>query len=138
MTISFALSVGAAILLAVSFGVSAAAMPRFDKLEQTLKIRPEQKEQFDVAVGATQRALLSVALTAMQLKERLAQELSKPWPDLRAFAEAHEAIIEQNRPLFKAAGEEWKKLYALLDDEQVETAKSFVRDNLRENLGTLF
>src|ERR1700694_3266480 len=130
MTISFALSVGAAILLAVSFGASAAAAPRFDKLEQTLKIRPEQKEQFDVAVGATQRALLSVALTAMQLKERLSQELSKPWPDLSALAEAHEAIVEQNRPLFKAAGEEWKKLYELLDDEQVEIAKSFLRENL--------
>jgi CelD/BcsL family acetyltransferase involved in cellulose biosynthesis len=134
MTISWVRALGAAILLAVSFGASATAMPRFDKLEQTLKIRPEQKEQFDVAVGATQRALLSVALTAMQLKERLAQELSKPWPDLGALAEAHEAIIEQNRPIFKAAGEEWKKLYALLDDEQVEIAKSF----LRENLSSLF
>jgi hypothetical protein len=134
MTVAFVRALGAAILLAVSFGASAAVMPRFDKLEETLKIRPEQKEQFDVAVGATQRALLSVALTAMQLKERLARELSKPWPDLRAFADAHEALIEQNRPLFKAAGEEWQKLYALLDDEQVEIAKSF----LRENLSALF
>jgi hypothetical protein len=134
MTISFVRAVGAAILLAVSFGAAASAAPRFDKLEQKLKIRPEQKEQFDVAVGATQRALLSVALTAMELKERLEQELSKPWPDLRAFADAHERIIEQNRPLFKAAGDEWKKLYELLDDEQVEIAKSF----LRENLSSLF
>lgn len=130
MTNSWVRALGAAILLAVSFGASAAAMPRFDKLEQTLKIRPEQKEQFDVAVGATQRALLSVALTAMQFKERLAQELAKPLPDLSVLAQAHEALIEQNGPLFKAAGEEWKKLYALLDDEQVEIAKSFLRENL--------
>ena len=58
-------ALGAAILFAVSFGAPAAASPRFDKLEETLKIRPEQKEQFDAAVASTQRALVSVALIAM-------------------------------------------------------------------------
>jgi len=130
MTLAYVRAVGAAILLAVSFGASAAAMPRFDKLEETLKIRPEQKEQFDAAVGATQRALLAVAVSAMKVKQRIDEELSKPWPNFGAFYDLHEEILEQNRPLFKEAGEEWKKLYALLDDEQVDIAKRFLRDNL--------
>jgi len=130
MTLAYVRAVGAAILLAVSFGASAAAMPRFDKLEETLKIRPEQKEQFDAAVGATQRALLAVAVSAMKVKQRIDEELSKPWPNFGVFYDLHEEILEQNRPLFKEAGEEWKKLYALLDDEQVDIAKRFLRDNL--------
>jgi len=130
MTLAYVRAVGAAILLAVSFGASAAAMPRFDKLEETLKIRPEQKEQFDAAVGATQRALLAVAVSAMKIKQRIDEELQKPWPNFGVFYDLHEEILEQNRPLFKEAGEEWKKLYALLDDEQVDIAKRFLRDNL--------
>jgi hypothetical protein len=126
----FLRAVGVAILFAVSFGAAASMMPRFDELEQTLKIRPEQKDQFDMAVGATQRALLSVGLTALQLKQKLAQELAKPRPDFGALARAHEDVIEQNRPLFKAAGAEWKKLYAILDDEQIAIARSFVEDKL--------
>src|SRR5439155_10295554 len=74
-------ALGAAIVFAVSFGASAAARPRFDKLEETLKIRPEQKEQFDAAVASTQRALVSVALIAMQIKQGLGEELQKPRPD---------------------------------------------------------
>ena len=130
MTFAHVRAVGAAILLAVSFGASAAAMPRFDKLEQTLKFRPEQKEQFDAAVGATQRALLAVAVSAMKVKQRLDEELNKPWPNLGVFYELHEEIVEQNRPLFEQAGQEWKKLYALLDPEQVDIARQFLRDNL--------
>ena len=116
-------------LLLVSFGASA-GMPNFDNLEQKLKIRPEQKEQFDITVGSTKRALLAVGIAALELKDRLASELAKPAPDFRAFARANEGIIEQTRPLFKEAGTEWKKLYALLDDEQIEIAKSFWTDNL--------
>jgi hypothetical protein len=107
-----------------------AAMPNFDKLEKKLKIRPEQKEQYDLAIGATKRALLAIGLTAMQLKERLATELAKPNPDFAALMRSHQEILEQSRPQFKEAGEEWKKLYALLDPEQVEIAKSFVHDNV--------
>lgn len=117
------------LLLALSFGV-AAQMPNFDGLEQRLKIRPAQKEQFDVTVGSTKRALLMVGIVAVQLKDKLAAELSKPMPDFRAFARANEDLIDQTRPVFKEAGEEWKKLYALLDDEQVEIAKAFMREHL--------
>lgn len=117
------------LLLFTALGASA-AMPNFDQLEQRLKIRPEQKDQYDLAVGATKRALLAVGLTALQLKDRLAMELAKPRPDFSALARAHEDIIEQNKPLFKEAGVEWKKLHALLDDEQVEIAKSFFREHL--------
>ena len=117
------------LLLALSFGV-AEQMPNFDGLEQRLKIRPAQKEQFDVTVGSTKRALLMVGIVAVQLKDKLAAELSKPMPDFRAFARANEDLIDQTRPVFKEAGEEWKKLYALLDDEQVEIAKSFLREHL--------
>ncbi|HEX7403048.1 MAG TPA: hypothetical protein VF287_03460 [Usitatibacter sp.] len=117
------------LLAFAALGASAAA-PNFDQLEQKLKIRPEQKVQYDLAIGATKRALLAIGLTAMQLKERLAVELAKPNPDFVALMRAHQEILEQSRPQFKEAGEEWKKLYALLDPEQVEIAKSFVRDNL--------
>ncbi len=119
-----------ALLFAFACGASAAAMPRFDQFEAKLKIRPEQKQQFEAAMGATQRALLAVGVAAMQLKDRLAQELLKPRPDLRALLEAQEAILEQTRPLFREAREEWLKLYALLDEEQVDIARSFVEDHL--------
>ncbi|HEX7671488.1 MAG TPA: hypothetical protein VF395_17970 [Polyangiaceae bacterium] len=112
-----------------ALGASAAA-PSFDQLEQKLKIRPEQKMQYDLAIGATKRALLAIGLTAMQLKERLAVELAKPNPDFVALMRAHQEIVERSRPQFKEAGEEWKRLYALLDPEQVEIAKAFVRDNV--------
>ena len=117
------------LLLLLAFGASA-ALPSFDNLEQRLKIRPEQKEQFDITVGSTKRALLAVGIAALQLKDRLAQELAKDKPDFRAFARANEDVIDQTRPLFKEAGEQWKKLYALLDHEQVEIAKSFLREHL--------
>jgi hypothetical protein len=116
-------------LACVALGASA-AMPNFDQLEKKLKIRPEQKEQYDLAIGATKRALLAIGLTAMQLKERLATELAKPNPDFAALLRSHQEILEQSRPQFKEAGEQWKKLYALLDPDQVEIAKSFVRENL--------
>lgn len=108
-------------------------MPRWGELEKRLKIRPDQKEQFDAAVGATQRALLAVAMSAMEFKERLDRELQKPRPDFGIFFDAQEDLIERNRPLFEEASREWKKLYALLDDKQVEIVKSY----LRENLGNL-
>ena len=112
-----------------ALGASAAA-PNFDQLEQKLKIRPEQKMQYDLAIGATKRALLAIGLTAMELKERLAMELSKPTPDFAALMRSHQEILERSRPQFREAGEEWKKLYALLDPEQVEIAKAFVHDNV--------
>ena len=118
------------LLLALACDAGAMSMPRFDKLERDLKIRPEQKQQFDTAVGATQRALLAVGMTLVQFKDRLAQELLKPRPDMRAFFEAQEAIIEQAKPLFREAREEWVRLYAQLDDEQIEIARAFVEQQL--------
>src|SRR5258707_12020333 len=94
------------------------------------RVEPTVKEQFDITVGSTRRALLAVGIAALELKDRLASELAKPAPDFRAFARANDDIIEQTRPLFKDAGMEWKKLYALLDDEQIGIAKSFWSDNL--------
>jgi len=117
-------------LLALSMAASAQQMPRFDQLEQRLKIRPEQKDQFDMAVGATKRALLAVGLSFMEVKQRLAEELMKPRPDFSRLADSYDRIIEQHRPLFREAGVEWKKLYALLDDEQVEIVKDFLHENL--------
>ncbi len=121
---------GAVLLFTVSLGAAAASLPRFDQLEQKLNLRPEQKTQFDIAVASTQRALLAVALTAMQIKQQLSDELAKPRPDFSTLANAHEQVIEQNRPLFKAAGDEWKKLYALLDDDQLVIARKYLRENL--------
>ena len=123
-----------ALLFAVACSASAISMPRFDTLEAKLKIRPEQKQQFDAAIGATQRAMLAMGLLAVQLKDKLGQELLKPRPDFRALMDAQEALIEQTRPLFREAREEWARLYALLDPEQVAIARSFVD----EHIGRLF
>jgi hypothetical protein len=134
MRILLSRAIAATLFLAASFGAAAQGLPRFEQLELDLKIRPEQKEQYDLAVGATKRALLAVGLAAIQVKERLAQELMKPRPDLRSLASVHEEVVEQTRPLFKAAGDEWRKLYAILDDEQVDIAKRFLRENLQRLL----
>ena len=125
-----ALRLAAALLLLTLSMVASAQMPRFDQLEQRLKIRPEQKEQFDTAVGATKRALLAVGLSFMEMKQRLAEELMKPRPDFSRLTDSYERIVDQHRPLFREAGAEWKKLYAILDDEQVEIVKDFLHENL--------
>jgi len=127
-----ALRAVAALLL---FGLSLAASaqvptPRFDELERRLQIRPEQKEQYEMAVGATKRALLAVGLSLMEMKQRLAEELMKPNPDFSVLFDGADRAFEQQRPLFDEAGREWKKLYALLDDRQVQVVKQFLLDNL--------
>jgi len=124
----------ALLLFGLSLAVSAQSIPqpRFDELERRLQIRPEQKEQFDTAVGATKRALLAVGLSVMDMKQRLAQELMKPNPDFSFIFENADKVFEQNRPLFEEAGREWQKLYAQLDSRQVETVKQFLLDNLGE------
>jgi hypothetical protein len=118
-----------AMFLALAALGASAAMPDFHQLEKRLKIRPEQKEQFDLAAVATKRALLMVGLTAVQVKDRLTAELLKDNPDFLAFVRDQQVILEQSRPQLKEAGEEWRKLYAILDHEQVEIAKAFVREN---------
>ena len=123
----------ALVLLLLSMAAPAqVASPRFDDLERRLQIRPEQKEQFDTAVGATRRALLAVGLSVMEMKQRLAQELLKPDPDFSRLFDGADRAFEDNAPLFREAGREWKKLYAQLDAKQVETVKRFLVDNLGE------
>lgn len=119
----------AALLLLVSLGAGAAAFPKFDGLEEELKLRPEQKIQFDRTIAATQRALLSVAMSALLVKDRLVAELAKPLPDLEVLAKAHESALEQSRPLFKEAGEEWKRLFDLLDERQLAIARGYLREH---------
>jgi hypothetical protein len=123
-----------ALLLTLLPLAAAAQMPspRFDELEKRLQIRPEQKDQFDMAVGATKRALLAVGLTVMEMKQRLAEELLKPSPDFSRMLDGVDRAFEMHAPLFKEAGREWKKLYAQLDPKQVETVKRFLLDNLGE------
>ena len=122
----------AAFLLA--FSASAAAfsiqVPDFDRLESQLKLRAAQKEQFDVAVSATQRALLAVAIAGLQAKERLTKEFSKPLPDLYAIYRVHEEAIAQTAPALRETRDEWEKLYATMDAEQVAAAKRFIREQL--------
>ena len=102
--------------LSMSAAAQAIPSPRFDELERRLKIRPEQKEQFDMAVGATKRALLAVGLSLMEMKQKLAEELLKPSPDFSRLFENADQVFEMHRPLFREAGREWKKLHSLLDD----------------------
>ena len=118
-------------LLLTSWAAVAGPFDRdFERLERALRLKPAQKEQFDVAVGATQRALLAVAMAAMQVKERISQELAKSRPDLNALYDIHEQVIEQNKPIFREARQEWSKLFSMLDDEQVGIAKRFIEDKL--------
>jgi hypothetical protein len=120
----------ALVLFAASLAAPAALLPGFDDLEATLRLNREQKAQFDVAVATTQRALLSVAFSALQLNEHIAAEFAKSHPDLGALARAQDALIEQNRPLFRDARIEWARLYAMLDPEQVKIARSFVEEKM--------
>ena len=119
-------------LLGLSLAATAQTIPspRFDELERRLQIRPEQKEQYEMAVGATKRALLAVGLTFMEMKQRLAEELMKPSPDFSVLFGGADRAFDQNRPLFEEAAREWKKLFLLLDDKQVEVVKQFLLDNL--------
>ena len=119
-------------LLGLSLAATAQTIPspRFDELERRLQIRPEQKEQYEMAVGATKRALLAVGLTFMEMKQRLAEEIMKPSPDFSVLFEGADRAFDQNRPLFEEAAREWKKLFLLLDDKQVDVVKQFLLDNL--------
>ena len=131
MRVSRFLLLFAAFLL---FSTGAAAysiqVPDFGKLERQLRIRPSQKAQFDAAVQASQRALMSVALATLQVKERLSQEIAKPIPDLNALYRMHEEVLDLTAPNFREAQAEWERLYGMLDRAQVDAAKRFLRDQL--------
>jgi len=124
------------VLLAASLGATAQSAD-FDKLERELRLKPHQKEQFDIASAATQRALVASAFALLQAKEQLREELGKNKPDLRSLLRSQEAAYELARPLFREAGDEWSKLYALLDDDQVAIAKRYVEERLRSLPGLI-
>jgi hypothetical protein len=105
-------------------------VPDFSVLERQLRIKPSQKAQFDIAVAASQRALMSVALAGLQVKERLSRELDKPVPDLNVLYRLHEEAAELAIPNFREAHAEWERLFAMLDRRQVEAAKRFLREQL--------
>ena len=109
---------------------------KFEKLEQALNLKPEQKEQFDVAVGATKRVLLQLALVTMQMKDKLAAELAKPRPDLGVLDEGRKAIVDEGRTLRREARDEWRKLYAMLDPHQVASLRRFA-DEQFEQMGLM-
>ena len=125
---------GALLAALVLFAAPAAAysieVPDFGKLERQLQIRPSQKAQFDAAVQASQRALMSVALAGLQVKETLAQEFAKPLPDLNAIYRAHEQVVDLTLPNFRDAGVEWERLFRMLDRSQIDMAKRFLREHL--------
>jgi len=108
----------------------------FDKLEQELKLTPEQKDQYELAVGATKRMLLQLALVGMQAKEKLAEELAKPRPDFGVLADFRRSIVEEGRPLRREARDQWRKLYDMLDRDQVEALRRFVDERL-DHVGLL-
>lgn len=122
----------AAALLLASALAHASGLPGFDDLERSLRLNSLQKAQFDVAVGATQRALVSVGLGALELKGRIADELAKPSPDVSEIARAQEQIVEQSRPLFREADREWERFFAMLDREQERRARALIGEKLKE------
>ena len=139
----------AALLLAVaSLGVSAAPPDpniaaltstitrNLERLERELLLTPPQKDQYVAAVTATKRVILQVTMAGLQAKARLAEELAKPRPDLNILWELRESLVEDGKTLRREAREEWSKLYAMLDADQVATLKRFINDRV-EHLGLL-
>lgn len=131
MTLRF-LRVLSMMAVAVAAATAFAASPRFDlkldKLEEQLNLTPEQKEQYDVAVGATKRMMMQMALVALQAKEKLAEELAKPKPDFGVLAELRRSIVEDGKTLRREARDEWRKLYGMLTVDQVATLRRFFED----------
>ena len=105
-------------------------VPDFGGLELELRLKPVQKKQFDIAVAASQRALMSVAIAGLQVKERLSRELDKPLPDLNVLYRLHAEAFEMAGPNFREARDEWERFFRLLDKRQVEATKNFLRDKL--------
>jgi len=107
-----------------------------EQLEKQLALTPAQKDQYVSAVTATKRLLLQMTMAGMQAKARLAEELAKPRPDLNVLWELQQSIVEDGRTLRREAREEWSKLYAMLDADQVATFKRFIEERV-DNLGLL-
>jgi hypothetical protein len=104
----------------------------FDRLERSLRLNPYQQQQFDLAVRATQRAMFSIGMGALQFKTRLGMELLKDRPDPRALELAQDELLEMSRPHVRAAREEWLRFYSMLDEDQVGTARNYLEERLRK------
>jgi hypothetical protein len=102
-----------------------------DDIERALHLNPPQRAQFETALAASHRALLSVALGGMQVKSRLFEELAKPKPDPEAIARAQDEAYALSGPAFNEAREEWQRFYAMLDADQVADARALVEEKLR-------
>lgn len=102
-------------------------------LEERLRLTPPQKAQFDRASSATQTALFSIGLAAMQMKARLATELAKDRPDFDALLREQDEALGLVRPNFEIARKEWSAFYALLSAEQAKVA----REEIDRRLGAL-
>lgn len=103
----------------------------FESLERSLRLSPWQKQQFDVAVTSTQRAMVAIGLGAIQVKSRLAGELLKDRPDPNALLMAQDELVEFSKPHVNRARDEWLRFYAMLDDDQLRLARSYVEAKLR-------
>lgn len=123
-------------LFSLTASASLPPLPQLEQLEESLKLTPEQKIQYDLAVAATKRMVMGTALIGLEMKERLTQEFAKPRPDLGALADLRESLVAQTKPLRREARDEWLKLYEMLDQDQVATLKSFL-ENKMDQLGLL-
>ena len=127
----------AAWLWLVSLGAFAATielpdvkMPDFKRLERELRLKPSQKVKYDVAVASLKRTLLASATIFMEMKEQLATEVTKSNPDFARLWSSQRAAFDMMSPLLAETLDEWQKLYALLEDDQVVIAKRFLQDAL--------
>lgn len=119
-------------LLVLPLAASAQSLggPDFGDLEAKLRLSPVQKAQFDIAVGATRRAMLATGLVAMEMKARLAQELARDHPDFERLLADPDALLSQVRPQWAEAHQEWTRLYGMLDARQVAIARDYIERRL--------
>ena len=104
----------------------------FDGLEKALKLTPYQKNRFDHAVRATQKAMVAIGLAALQAKTRVATELLKDRPDPNALTITQDELVEFTKPYVREARDAWSQFYVTLDDEQVRIARDAIEDKLRK------
>jgi hypothetical protein len=134
-------------IAAAPAAASAASQPDFsaftsnlnrqlEQLELQLSLTPAQKDQYVAAVIATKRVMLQLTMAGLQAKARLEEELAKPRPDLGILWELRQSIVEDGRSLRKEAREEWSKLYAMLDTDQIATFRRFLDERV-DQLGLL-
>ena len=126
------------LLLALSsLGSVAGSLPGLGDLEARLQLTQPQKTQFDAAAAATQRALLSVGVAALQMQVRISAELRKDAPDVDAILREQERAGAQMRPAFDEARTEWTRLYGMLSREQAAMARKEIDQRLSALEGAL-